>query len=277
MNLRIKKSEAEKMLCKQIEKAKKIIQRFEGCNEEKEFDNIKGIYSSWENYTIEVLLKIFPTEKQKEEFRKSSRAWCSGVTNSFLHEKVNEKIEDVRKDIVKLQGLIERLELFDDFKQAENVPTGENGLERIVRLLRRFHHVAKQLSERHEDRQTLEINDEYDVQDLLHALLKIEIDDIRQEEPTPSCAAKASRMDFLLKDEKIAIETKKTRKSLGLKELSDQIIVDIARYREHKDCEFLIFFIYDPEQRIRNSVGLKKDLEKQSPYELKVIIEIIPS
>jgi len=84
-------------------------------------------------------------------------------------------------------------------------------------------------------------------------------------------------MDFLLKNEKIVIEAKKTRKGLGPKEVSDQIIIDIARYKEHSDCELLICFIYDPEGRISNPVGLKNDLEKQSSKELKITIEIITS
>lgn len=162
-------------------------------------------------------------------------------------------------------------------QKKKSVSEKENHLEKILKILHRFHFVAKQLRERHADRYTLEVEDEYDVQDLLHALLKIEFDDIRPEEWTPSYAGKASRMDFLLKNEKIVIETKKTRKGLGSKEASDQIIIDIARYKEHSDCNLLICFIYDPEGRITNPVGLKNDLEKQSSENLKIIIEIITS
>ena len=40
-------------------------------------------------------------------------------------------------------------------------------------LLRRFHVIARQLRRRHDDRATLTIDDEYDVQDLLHAVLQL--------------------------------------------------------------------------------------------------------
>jgi hypothetical protein len=50
------------------------------------------------------------------------------------------------------------------------------------------HLVARQLRKRHRDRATLIIADEYDVQDLLHALLRLEFDDVRPEENTPSYA-----------------------------------------------------------------------------------------
>lgn len=43
------------------------------------------------------------------------------------------------------------------------------------------------------------MNDEYDVQDIIHALLKIEFDDIRPEEWGTSYAGSNSRMDFYLK------------------------------------------------------------------------------
>ncbi len=120
-----------------------------------------------------------------------------------------------------------------------------------------------------------EIEDEYDVQNLLHELLEIHFDDIRPEEWTPSYAGGASRMDFLLKKEGIVIEEKKTRKGLGAKELGEQLIVDIAKYRRHPDCRCLICFAYDPEIRIANPKGIENDLNREHEG-LKVIVIIAP-
>ena len=52
----------------------------------------------------------------------------------------------------------------------------------VVRLAERLHAVVRQLRERREERPTLDVGDEYDVQDLVHALLTIHFDDIRKEE-----------------------------------------------------------------------------------------------
>ena len=135
------------------------------------------------------------------------------------------------------------------------------------------HTVAKQIRKRHSDRETIEINDEYDVQDLLHGLLKIDFDDIRPEEYTPSYAGASTRVDFLLKREKIIIEVKKTRRGLNAKEIGEQLLIDIARYKSHPDCETLICFVYDPEERVANPIGLESDLEKNtSEINVKVII-----
>lgn len=68
------------------------------------------------------------------------------------------------------------------------------------------------------------------IKDLLHALLLLYFDDVRAEEWTPSYAGKFSRMDFLLKNERVVIEVKKTRQGLADKELGEQLIIDVDRY-----------------------------------------------
>jgi len=137
-----------------------------------------------------------------------------------------------------------------------------NAIAIIENLCKRFHRVARQLQGRHNNRSTIEIEDEYDVQNLLHGLLTLYFDDIRPEEWTPSYAGSSSRMDFLLKKEQIVIETKKTRKGLGSKEIGEQLIIDIQKYQAHPDCKTLICFVYDPEEKIPNPKGIENDLNR---------------
>lgn len=151
----------------------------------------------------------------------------------------------------------------------------DNPLAKIEKICNRFHLVARQIRARHDNRQTIDIEDEYDVQDLLHAILKLEFDDIRPEECTPSYAGKSSRMDFLLKKENIIIEVKKTRKGLTEKEVGDQLLVDIQRYQQYPDCKCLVCFVYDPDGRISNPRGLENDLSK-TVEDLRVITIIRP-
>jgi hypothetical protein len=140
-------------------------------------------------------------------------------------------------------------------------------------LCGRFHIVAKQLRQRRADRKTLDVNDEYDVQDLLHALLRIFFDDVRPEEPTPSFAGKASRMDFLLPEAQAVLEAKRSGPNLGAKEIGSQLIDDIARYKKHPLCKKLICFVYDPEGYVANPRGLEADLSRtESGLEVRVII-----
>jgi hypothetical protein len=155
------------------------------------------------------------------------------------------------------------------------VDTGQHAVELLERICLRFHLVARQLRQRREDRDTLDVNDEYDVQDLLHSLLHLGFDDIRPEEWTPSYAGKSSRMDFLLKREGIVLEAKKTRAGLGGKEIGDQLLVDIARYQGHPACKTLFCFVYDPEGRISNPRGLEADLTR-TEGNLTVRVFIVP-
>jgi len=144
----------------------------------------------------------------------------------------------------------------------------------LKNLFDKFHSVVKQLRNRHNGRNTLDIEDEYDVQDLLHSLLKLYFEDIRSEEWTPNYAGGSSRMDFLLKEEQIVIEVKKTRKGLGDKELGKQLIEDKEKYKAHPDCKKLICFTYDPEGRIVNPKGIQNDLNKQEDeFEVEIIIK----
>lgn len=143
----------------------------------------------------------------------------------------------------------------------------------IENICSQFHAVARQLRSRHKSRPTLEVNDEYDVQDLFHALLRLYFSDVRPEEYTPSYAGKASRIDFLLKKESIVIELKKTRPNLGVSELSTQLIEDIARYESHPNCKTLVCFVYDPEGVIPNPRGIEADLSREmGAFPVSVII-----
>ncbi len=147
-------------------------------------------------------------------------------------------------------------------------------------LLSRFHIFAKQLERKPHKKSSfyslnLKINNEYDVQHLLHTILKLKFDDIRVEEYTPSYAGGSTKMDFLLKDYQIVIETKVTSESLRDKEIGKQLIQDIAKYTAHQDCKTLYCFIYDPDGQIINPDGLIKDLSKDDE-DLNVIIIINP-
>lgn len=151
--------------------------------------------------------------------------------------------------------------------------TAPERIEALFRLGERFHLVAKQLRARREDRPTLDVTDEYDVQDLFHALLRIPFEDVRPEEWTPSYAGGASRMDFLLPEIEAVVEIKKSRQGLNAKELGEQLIIDIAKYKRHPNCRTLFCFVYDPDGRIANPRGIESDLNaNQDDMTVRVLI-----
>ena len=137
---------------------------------------------------------------------------------------------------------------------------GSNPVELVRALCCRFHSVARQLRLRGEYRATLSVEDEIDVQDLLHALLRIQFDDIGTEEWAPSYAEGALRTTFLLNDNRLAVLVKKTRNGLNAKDLTEQLRIDTERYRTKSRCTSLLCFIYDPDGRIGNPRDLEASL-----------------
>jgi hypothetical protein len=162
-------------------------------------------------------------------------------------------------------------EIPPDVEDKKNQP-----LVTLLRMLSRFHLVEKQLRKRHAGRSSFVLKDEYDVQDLLRAILTLDFDDIRPEEWVPSYAGSSSRVDFLLKNHRIILEVKKTRPGLTDSQIGEQLIVDIARYSSHPDCQTLVCFIYDPQRLIANPVGLRTDLQALSTQGPRVIVCICP-
>jgi hypothetical protein len=141
--------------------------------------------------------------------------------------------------------------------------TERDAAELVVHLCQRFPRYVRQLGERHGGRAALVIKDEYDVQDHLHALLRLHFDDVREEEWTPSYAGLHARMDFLLKRERTVVETKMTRERLDQRGVLEELIVDKAHYRQHPDCKTLVCFIYDPDRRLKNPDALEGDVSAE--------------
>ena len=139
-----------------------------------------------------------------------------------------------------------------------------DSIERVKTLCCRFHSVARQLRLRGEYRTTLIVEDEVDAQDLLHALLRTQFDNIEVDEWTPNYSNGASRTTLLLNDSRLAVIVKKTRSGLNAKDITDQLKVDAARYRYHGRCTTLLCFMYDPDGRIGNPQGLETSLTSVS-------------
>jgi len=151
------------------------------------------------------------------------------------------------------------LEFFPEIKEPI-VFTQEEAEAIVIRLFKRFHLVAVTLLERYDKRDTIEISDEYDVQDLLEGLLRIYFDDVRPEEPTESYGGARTFIDFLLKRQRIGIEVKHGNR--GNRQIREEINSDKINYQQHTHCTKLLCLIYDPNHRIRNPNGFEKDLSK---------------
>jgi hypothetical protein len=135
--------------------------------------------------------------------------------------------------------------------------------ELLAILLRGLRRAMHPLTHRRKGAQALSFSTEYDVQDLLHALLRPWVADIRPEEFTPSYAGSSTRMDFLLPKHKAVIELKFAHERSQARKIGDELIIDIDHYQRHPDCDYLWCVVFDPDHLLPNSEGLKSDLEGQ--------------
>lgn len=233
-------------------------------------------YRRWREKTESIVRTIFG--ESSAEYKELHSVFHPNYYPSFgdsnkcvdYHKKYVNLLEHLNN---KLSGYITALEMklsseieYDNF----------DSLEEVSRICSRFSNVIRSIRKRHSNREPLTVKDEYDVQYLLKILLSVSFDDIRPEETTPSYAGTSSRIDFLLKNERIAIETKMTRENLADKELSKQLIQDIAQYQKHPDVDSLLCFIYDPEQFIENPMSIINDLESRSCENLIIKVIISP-
>jgi hypothetical protein len=256
---------------KSIELLKNQVEKAEPLKRDKDFS---PCFKKWRRDTEIVIEKIFGKDSRHlrdfDGISYSLSAFSTATPDYVFQQRFVEGLVEAQQI---LNSMIDEINEFGFDGQNESLEG--DSLTVIENVCNRFHLVARQLRSRHSSRATIEIEDEYDVQDLFHSLLHLHFDDIRPEEWTPSYAGGSSRMDFLLKQEQIIVEIKKTRKSLTTKDIADQLIIDATRYQSHPDCKCLICFVYDPEGRIGNPTGLETDLTDKK-NELRTIVIVSP-
>jgi len=137
-----------------------------------------------------------------------------------------------------------------------------SSLDELLRIIfRGLPRAMQPLIHRRKGAQPLLFSSEYDIQDLLHALLRPWISDIRPEEFCPSYAGSNTRMDFLLPAHNLVIETKRVRDKAHASKIGDELIIDIEHYRKHKHANLFWCVIYDPDLFISNPKSIISDLE----------------
>jgi hypothetical protein len=154
--------------------------------------------------------------------------------------------------------------------------SGASPADQVVALCRQFPGFVRELQRRQRGRDPVLVENEYDVQDLMRAVLRLHFVDVREEETTPSHAGLRPRMDFLLKVEQVVLETKMTRAGLKQRQLAEEIAVDKESYRAHPDCRTVVFFVYDPDHRVANPAALEAELSEDDGR-LRAIVIVSPS
>ncbi|WP_394654066.1 hypothetical protein [uncultured Sphingomonas sp.] len=154
--------------------------------------------------------------------------------------------------------------------RGRQASTAEEAIDVLRRIATRFPDVVAQLERRRADKKKMHVaplvmTNEYDVQYLFQALLRLEFADVRPEEATPSTAGGSARADTLLKEAGTIVEFKMTREKYDGVALRKEVADDFVLYAKHPDCKRMFIFVYDPTKNIANPRGVEADLSVPRP------------
>ncbi len=130
------------------------------------------------------------------------------------------------------------------FTPVENAEGNAEAL--VVNVCERLPQAASRLANRRKGKTPFVITDEYDVQDLLHAVLRSSLKHTVQENPLPKVAnAKSAKMDIGIEKLGILIEVKYAREPSDQAKIVQEIAEDLLLYTTWKPLKVLIFLIYN--------------------------------
>ena len=160
--------------------------------------------------------------------------------------------------------------------RGRQAAAADEAMDVLRRVATRFPDVVAQLEKRRADKRKmhaapLAMTNEYDVQYLFQALLRLEFADVRPEEAVPSTAGGSARADTLLKEAGTIVEFKMTRDKYDGVSLRKEVADDFVLYGKHPDCKRLFVFVYDPGKNIANPRGVEADLSVPRPPIAEVV------
>jgi hypothetical protein len=142
------------------------------------------------------------------------------------------------------------------------IPSG--GALDVINIIRNmlldFHIAQKRLGDRRKGKENFEIQDEYDMQDLLYFAIRTCFPGVELEDPVPKVAGSSSRVDLVLKGMGIIIEIKYVSEAAKVRGIVDDLKSDIESYYAHPECAYLFCFIYDPKDFIDDPKPIENDL-----------------
>lgn len=172
-------------------------------------------------------------------------------TNLFISLAKDERHKGTQYSV--LIGILNAINEMPSINKIDDI---DNIIEQICI---NFHRCVKSLLNRYSNRETIYINDEYDVQDLFQGILRLFVNDVRPEDFVPSYAGGNSRTDFYLPQYETCIETKMIRNGLDDKKVGEELSIDITRYGDK--CKKIICFIYDKDNKLKATPH--KDLQNE--------------
>lgn len=132
--------------------------------------------------------------------------------------------------------------LFETLSPHAAVPD----VELVLQVCRRLPVTARALTHRDRSRSPFVIGDEYDVQDLLHAVLRAYLKYAVTEEPLGKVGgSRSGRADLALEDLGTIIEVKYARGPRDQHRLVEEFAHDVQLYVKWPHLQFFVYFVYN--------------------------------
>jgi len=116
----------------------------------------------------------------------------------------------------------------------------------VIQQIDYFPVLARFLACRKHKRPSYQIENEYDVQDLLFVCIRSIFNDAQLEDWTPKHAGSSKRIDIVIPSIELVIEVKYVRDTAHARKIADELKIDIESYHSYTKCKNLVGFVFDP-------------------------------
>jgi len=242
-----------------------------------QLDEARKHYSRWFDYNSLLLNRLFSNSDIAEEYN-GMPSPPRHVRGNFSIDR-NDFLREVDLDINSLKSIIDRLKLIpecDDVKSSKSEEC-EPDIHLIEHLCKRIQYSANILSNRtRPGKLSYKIEDEYDVQDLVHAVLRAYLKYSVQEDTMNKVAGtRSGRVDISIEELGLLIEIKFSRRPDDNKVFFDAFSKDLVLYSSWAPLKHLFYIIYN-HNLLKDPEGLEKLSGKKEisgkKFEVKVIL-----
>lgn len=214
--------------------------------QEIEHDELDSLTNRFKTTVIEM---YGPNSQPSERYEEWRAYWLSSWNQMDSKQKRHQQIQQdyrdgLKKSLKELDSVIEQLQLKLQHggMTPKMAPSAE--IQLVMQLCGRLNHSAKVLNRRRAGKQPFEITDEYDVQDLLQAILRAYFKYSISEEPISKLAGSSSRADFAIQDLGVIIEAKYVHGPNEQDRISKQFAEDVQAYSLWAHLEHFFYVVY---------------------------------
>jgi hypothetical protein len=136
----------------------------------------------------------------------------------------------------------------------------------VCAALQEFGECVRYLNTRRSSGAILQLDSEASVQDALYLILRPWVHDLVPENPTDRTGNRFSVADFRSRRLRLFIEAKFVRDKQHGRGISKELHDDIEVYRQHPDCDTIVFFVYDADSSIPDERELRRVIEEPRTY-----------